>query len=320
MKGRGIVIRQPTVVATDKYSGQIIAIGNSAKEMHGRTPENIETTWPLKDGVIADFTATKKMLRYFVEKACQNYLFNKPRIVIGVPLGVTEVEESAVEEAALEAGAREVFLIEEPMAAAIGAGLKISEASGSMIVDIGGGTTEIAVISMGGIIASRSIRVAGDEITESIIEYIKREYNVLIGKITAENIKHKIGTAYPSMTIEEMDIKGRSLQNGLPEIITISSAQIEGAMKDVLLQIIGAIKQTLEITPTELASDLMLNGITICGGTALIKNIDRLIAMETGLPVNIAKNPTECVVTGASKVLEDIHGLKKLLKSSKQGR
>ncbi len=318
VKGRGVVIREPSVVAVDKYTGNIIAIGNSAKEMLGRTPENLEATRPLKDGVIADFTATKRMLKHFVEKACQKYIFARPRVVVGVPLGVTEVESSAVEEAVLEAGAREVFLIEEPMAAAIGAGLKVSEASGSMIVDMGGGTSEIAVISLGGIVTGKSIRIAGDELNEAIIEYVKKEFNVLLGETSAEEVKLNIGSACPSMTVEEMVIKGRDLQTGLPKTITLDSSQVEEAMKDVIMQIVNAIKATLEVTPTELASDIMVNGITISGGCALIKNFDRLIALQTGIPVNIAENPLDCVVKGCDIVLDNLDSLRSVLINSKR--
>ena len=318
VKGKGIVIREPSVVAIDKYTNSIIAIGNSAKEMFGRTPDNLEAIRPLKDGVIADYTATKKMLKFFVEKACQKYVVAKPRVVVGVPLGVTEVESSAVEEAVVEAGAREVFLIEEPMAAAIGAGLKVSEASGSMIVDMGGGTSEIAVISLGGIVAGKSIRVAGDELNEAIIEYVKREHNVLIGEKSAEEAKHTIGCAYPSMTVEEMIVKGRDLHTGLPRTITLTSSQMEDAMRDVIMQIVNSIKATLETTPPELASDIMINGITISGGCALIKNIDRLIALQTGIPVNIADDPLDCVVKGCGMVLDDIDSLKSVLINSKR--
>ncbi len=318
VKGRGVVIREPSVVAVDKYTGNIIAIGNSAKEMLGRTPENLEATRPLKDGVIADFTATKRMLKHFVEKACQKYIFARPRVVVGVPLGVTEVESSAVEEAVLEAGAREVFLIEEPMAAAIGAGLKVSEASGSMIVDMGGGTSEIAVISLGGIVTGKSIRIAGDELNEAIIEYVKKEFNVLLGETSAEEVKLNIGSACPSMTVEEMVIKGRDLQTGLPKTITLDSSQVEEAMKDVIMQIVNAIKATLEVTPTELASDIMVNGITISGGCALIKNFDRLIALQTGIPVNIAEEPLDCVVRGCDIVLDNLDSLRNVLINSKR--
>ena len=318
VKGRGIVVREPSVVAIDKNFGTIIAIGKDAKEMCGRTPENIEAICPIKDGVIADFTATKMMLKHFLDRACQKYVIARPRVVVGVPLGVTEVEKSAVEEAVLEAGAREVYLIEEPMSTAIGAKLKVSEASGTMIVDMGGGTSEIAVISLGGIIAGTSIRIAGDEINEAIISYIKREFNVLIGENTAEYIKKTIGCAYPSMTPQELDVKGRDLQFGIPKTITVNSVQIEEAIKDVIMQIVDGIKKTLEETPTDLASDIMVNGITIAGGCALIKNFDRLIALETGIPVNVAKDPLDCMVKGCSAVLDNLNELKPMLVNTKK--
>lgn len=320
IKGRGIVIREPSVVAIDKYTEQVVAVGLEAKEMLGRTPENLDAIRPLKDGVIADFTATKKMLKHLVEKACQRYVIAKPRVVVCVPLGVTEVEERAVEEATLDAGAREAYLMEEPMAAAIGAGLKIGDPSGTMIVDIGGGTSEIAVISLGGLVTGKSLRVAGDELNEAIVNYIKREFNVIVGETTAEEIKVTIGSAYPSMTTEEMDVKGRDLQTGLPKTITINSTQIEEAMKEVIMQIVDGIKMTLEKTPPELAADIMVNGITLTGGGALIKNIDRLIALETGIPVNIAQDPLDCVVRGAGKVLEDLDTLKSVLINSRKGK
>lgn len=318
IKGRGIVIREPSVVAIDKYTGQVVAVGLEAKEMLGRTPENLNAIRPLKDGVIADFTATKKMLKHLVEKACQKYVVARPRVVVCVPLGVTEVEERAVEEATLDAGAREAYLMEEPMAAAIGAGLKIGDPSGMMIVDIGGGTSEIAVISLGGMVTGKSLRIAGDELNESIVNYIKKEFNVIIGETTAEEIKVTIGSAYPSMTTEEMDVKGRDLQTGLPKTITVNSAQMEEAMKEVIMQIVDGIKMTLEKTPPELAADIMVNGITLSGGGALIKNFDRLIALETGIPVNIAPEPLDCVVRGAGKVLEDLDSLKSVLINSRR--
>lgn len=320
IKGRGIVIREPSVVAIDKYTGQVVAVGLEAKEMLGRTPENLDAIRPLKDGVIADFTATKKMLKHLVEKACQRYVIARPRVVVCVPLGVTEVEERAVEEATLDAGAREAYLMEEPMAAAIGAGLKISDPSGTMIVDIGGGTSEIAVISLGGLVTGKSLRIAGDELNEAIVNYIKREFNVIIGETTAEEIKVTIGSAYPSMTTEEMDVKGRDLQTGLPKTITINSTQMEEAMKEVIMQIVDGIKMTLEKTPPELAADIMINGITLSGGGALIKNLDRLIALETGIPVNIAQEPLDCVVRGAGKVLEDLDSLKSVLINSRKSK
>lgn len=320
VKGRGIVIREPSVVAIDKYTQEVVAVGIEAKEMLGRTPENLDAIRPLKDGVIADFTATKKMLKHLVEKACQKYVIARPRVVVCVPLGVTEVEERAVEEATLDAGAREAYLMEEPMAAAIGAGLKISDPSGTMIVDIGGGTSEIAVISLGGMVTGKSLRIAGDELNEAIINYVKKEFNVIIGETTAEEIKVTIGSAYPSMTTEEMDVKGRDLQNGLPKTITVNSTQIEEAMKEVIMQIVDGIKMTLEKTPPELAADIMVNGITLSGGGALIKNLDRLIALETGIPVNIAQEPLDCVVRGAGKVLEDLDSLKSVLINSRKGK
>lgn len=320
VKGRGIVIREPSVVAIDKYTQEVVAVGIEAKEMLGRTPENLDAIRPLKDGVIADFTATKKMLKHLVEKACQKYVIARPRVVVCVPLGVTEVEERAVEEATLDAGAREAYLMEEPMAAAIGAGLKISDPSGTMIVDIGGGTSEIAVISLGGMVTGKSLRIAGDELNEAIINYIKKEFNVIIGETTAEEIKVTIGSAYPSMTTEEMDVKGRDLQTGLPKTITVNSTQMEEAMKEVIMQIVDGIKMTLEKTPPELAADIMINGITLSGGGALIKNLDRLIALETGIPVNIAQEPLDCVVRGAGKVLEDLDTLKSVLINSRKGK
>jgi rod shape-determining protein MreB len=320
LKGKGIVIREPSVVAIDKYTGQVVAVGTEAKEMLGRTPENLNAIRPLKDGVIADFTATRMMLKYLVEKACQRYMFSRPRVVVCVPSGVTEVEERAVEEATLNAGAKEAYLMEEPMAAAIGAGLKISDPSGCMIVDIGGGTSEISVISLGGVVTSKSLRIAGDELNEAIVNYVKKEFNLTIGETTAEEIKITIGSAYPSMTVETMYVKGRDLGTGLPKTIEVNSTQIEEAMKEVIMQIVDGIKMTLEKTPPELASDIIINGITLSGGGALIKNFDRLIALETGIPVNIAPNPLDCVVKGAGKVLDDLDNLKNVLINSRKRR
>ena len=304
----------------DKYTGQVVAVGTEAKEMLGRTPENLDAIRPLKDGVIADFTATRMMLKYFVDKACQRYVVARPRVVVCVPTGVTEVEERAVEEATINAGAREAYLMEEPMAAAIGAGLRVADPSGMMIVDIGGGTSEICVISLGGVVTSKSLRIAGDELNEAIVDYVKKKFNVAIGETTAEEIKMSIGSAYPSMTTEEMDVKGRDFSTGLPRTITVTSVQIEEAMKEVIMQIVDGIKMTLEKTPPELAADIMVNGITLSGGGALIKNFDRLLALETGIPVNIAENPLDCVVKGAGKVLEDLDNLKNVFINSKRRR
>ena len=288
------------------------------KKCFGRTPENLDAIRPLKDGVIADFTATRMMLKYFVDKACQRYVIARPRVVVCVPTGVTEVEERAVEEATMNAGAREAYLMEEPMAAAIGAGLKVGDPSGTMIVDIGGGTSEICVISLGGVVTSKSLRIAGDELNEAIVDYVKKKFNVAIGETTAEEIKMSIGSAYPSMTTEEMDVKGRDFTTGLPRTITVTSIQIEEAMKEVIMQIVDGIKMTLEKTPPELAADIMVNGITLSGGGALIKNFDRLLALETGIPVNIAEAPLDCVVKGAGKVLEDLDNVRGVFINSKR--
>lgn len=320
LKGKGIIIREPSVVAVDKYTGQVVAVGMEAKEMLGRTPENLDAIRPLKDGVIADFTATKMMLKYFVDKACQRFVVARPRVVVCVPTGVTEVEERAVEEATINAGAREAYLMEEPMAAAIGAGLKVGDPSGMMIVDIGGGTSEICVISLGGVVTSKSLRIAGDELNDAIVDYVKKKFNVAIGETTAEEIKMSIGAAYPSMTTEEMDVKGRDFSTGLPKTITVTSVQIEEAMKEVIMQIVDGIKMTLERTPPELAADIMVNGITLSGGGALIKNFDRLLALETGIPVNIAESPLDCVVKGCGKVLEDLDNVKGVFINAKRRR
>ena len=305
LKGKGIVLKEPSVVAIDRRSGTILATGHEAKEMLGRTPDQIKAVRPLKDGVIADFTATQLMLKNILMKVCQRYNAGRPRVVVGVPSGITEVEERAVEEAVMQAGAREVYLIEEPMAAAIGASLEVAEPSGSIIVDIGGGTTEVAVISLGGIVLSHSLRIAGDELDEDIVNYIKREMNLAIGETTAEEIKQQIGCAMPLMTEMSMEIRGRDLTNGLPKNIVVTSKQIEEALKESINEIVESVKSTLEKTPPELASDIMEKGIVIAGGGALIQNIDKLLSIKTGMPVYIAEDPLECVVKGTGKTLED---------------
>lgn len=314
IKGKGIVYREPSVVAIDKKTNSVIACGNEAREMLGRTPTHISAIRPLKDGVIADFTATKLMLKSIMDKICAKYRIIKPRVVVGVPSGITEVEERAVEEAILSSGARSVYLIDEPMAAAIGSGLNISDAQGNIIVDIGGGTTEVAVISLGGIVTSASIRIAGDEITEDIINYIKRRYNLIIGDVTAENIKHQLGCATPLMTELLMEVRGRDLSSGLPVNITISSSDIEIAIKDSVMKIIEVVKNTLEQTPPELVSDISQTGIMLAGGGALIKNIDELMSEKAETPVYIADDPLESVVKGTQLILEDIDKLKNILK------
>ncbi|MBQ2916956.1 MAG: rod shape-determining protein [Clostridia bacterium] len=313
LKGKGVILKEPSVVAIDRRSGNILATGYEAKEMLGRTPETIKAVRPLKDGVIADFTATKLMLKNIVAKVCQRYNAGKPRVVVGVPSGITEVEERAVEESILAAGAREVYLVEEPMAAAIGASLDVAEPTGNIIVDIGGGTTEVAVISLGGVVVSHSLRIAGDELDEDIINYIKREMGLAIGETTAEEIKMEIGCATPLMTELSMEIRGRDLGNGLPRNVIVTSSQIQEAMKDSINEIVDIVKTTLEKTPPELASDIVEKGIVLAGGGALIKNLDKLLSQRTGMPVYIAENPLECVVKGTGKTLEDLERLKSVL-------
>lgn len=311
----GVALREPSVVAVNQKIRHVLAVGNEAKDMVGKTPGAIVAIRPLKSGVIADFEVTQAMLKYFIKKVCKDGLFGKPRVVICVPSGVTEVEERAVEEAAIQAGAREAFLLEEPMAAAIGAKLPIEDASGSMIVDVGGGTSEVAVISLGGIVVSKSIRVAGEKIDDAIINYIKKEHNLMVGERTAEEIKIAIGSAYPLETEETMDIRGRDLVSGLPKNVIINSTEIMMAMSEPLSNIIDAIKYTLEKTPPELAADIMNRGIYLAGGGALIRGLDKLITRETGMPVKIPDNPLDCVVIGSGTVVENLDVLKEVLTS-----
>lgn len=318
VQGKGIVLSEPCVVAIDNVTHDILATGFEAKEMLGRTPERIHAVRPLKDGVIADFTATQLMLKNIVAKMCQRYNLGRPRVVVGVPSGITEVEERAVEEAILRAGAREVFLIEEPMAAAIGAKLDVAEPTGSIIVDIGGGTTEVAVISLGGIVVSNSLKIAGDELDQDIVNYFKRELGLAIGETTAEQIKKEIGSAMPLMTEHSMEVKGRDYKTGLPKTVTITSTEITDAISDSIREITDLVKQTLEKTPPELASDIVEKGIVICGGTALIQNIDKLLSQKTGMPVYVAENPMECVVKGTEKTLDDLEKLREVLINSRK--
>lgn len=314
VKGKGIVIREPSVVAIQKDSGQVLAVGEEAKRMIGRTPGNIVAIRPLRDGVIADFDVTQSMIKYFINKALRGRTFMvRPRVVVGVPSGVTAVEERAVREAALQAGAREAYLIEEPMASAIGSGLPVHEPTGNMIVDIGGGTTEVAVISLGGIVTSRSIRVASDEMDEAIINHVKRTYNLMIGERTAEQIKIQIGTAYPLDTIENDEVRGRDLVTGLPKTVQITSLEIYKALSEPVTSIIDAIKNTLEHTPPELAADIMDRGIVMAGGGSLLRGLDRLVSEETGMPVHLADEPLLAVAYGAGRVLENIDVLRKVL-------
>lgn len=320
IKGRGIVLKEPSVVAIEKKTGNILATGTEAKEMLGRTPDTIKAIRPLKDGVIADFTATQLMLKNIIRKVAQRYNIGRPRVVVGVPSGITEVEERAVEESVLSAGAREVFLIEEPMSAAIGSGLEVGEPAGNMIVDIGGGTTEVAVISLGGIVLSHSLRIAGDELDEDIVNYVKREHNLVIGLTQAEIIKMNVGCALLPMTDLSIAIKGRDIATGLPRTVIVTSSQMKEAMKESVEKIIDVIKTTLEKTPPELAADIMQNGIVLAGGGALIKNLDKLISQETGMPVYATENPLDAVVRGTERVLENIEKLKSVLINSKRRR
>lgn len=321
VKGKGIVVREPSVVAIQKMKDRdvILAVGEEAKKMIGRTPGNIVAIRPMKDGVIADFDVTHEMLRHFIGQAYRRSWFKrKPRVVVCVPSGVTAVEERAVKEATTQAGAREVHLIEEPMAAAIGAGLPVSEPNGSMIVDVGGGTTDVAIIALGGIVTHRSIRVGGDDMDESIIHYIKRKYNLMIGDRTAEDVKITVGSALPEKEDRTMEIRGRDMVSGLPKTLKLTAAEINAAMRDPIVNIIEAIKVTLEKTPPELAADIMDRGIVMTGGGALLDGFDRRVSQETGMPVVIAENTLDCVVMGAGKVLKELNLLKRISINNKR--
>lgn len=323
VKGEGIVVNEPSVVAINTRTNQVLAVGNEAKDMIGKTPGDIMAIRPMKDGVIADFDITQDMLKYFIEKVMpRNFIRNmfriRPRVTICVPSGVTEVERRAVEEATMQVGVKEVYLMEEPMAAAIGASLPVSEPIGCMIVDIGGGTTEIAVISLGGIVTSLSLKVAGGILDDSIASYIKKEHNLLIGDRTSEEIKKKIGAAFKRPKREEMSIRGRDLLSGLPKNITVSSDEILGALREPIAQIIEAIKDTLERTPPELAADIMDQGIVLAGGGAMLYGLDQLIKKETGINARVADTPLDCVALGAGRLSEDMEMLRKVLMATKR--
>ncbi|WP_406677895.1 rod shape-determining protein [Moorella sp. ACPs] len=320
VRNKGIVLREPSVVAIQRGTGNVLAVGEEAKRMIGRTPGNIVAIRPLKDGVIADFDVTQSMLRYFIEKSISKGFLVRPRVVVGVPSGVTAVEARAVREAAFQAGAKEAYLIEEPMAAAIGAGLPVYEPTGNMIVDIGGGTTEVAVISLGGIVTSRSIRIGGDEMDEAITQYIKRTYNLMIGERTAEEIKIELGAAFFGDTEEDSArkertyaVRGRDLVTGLPKTIEITATEVQEALAEPVAAILEAIKVCLERTPPELAADLMDRGIVLAGGGSMLWGLDRLVSQETGMPVNMAEDPLTAVAVGTGKVLENIEVLKRVL-------
>ena len=315
LKGRGIVLTEPAVVAINQVTGDILAVGNQAKEMIGRTPDTIIALKPLKDGVIADFESTRALMQNLISRVVQKSLFYRPRIVVSIPSGITDVEERAVEGVVYKSGAKEVYLMEEVMAAAIGSGLKVEKPEGSMIVDLGGGTSEMDVLSLGGIVVSNAIKIAGERLDKDIVEYIKRNFNVIIGEGEAEEVKKQIGAATAAMTEDKMNIKGRNLLTGLPETITVTTQDINEAMKDSLNEIVRVIKLTLEQTPPELASDIMEHGITLSGGLSMLKNIDRLINEETGMPVFIAEEPDKCVVKGVGMALDNIEVLKKATKT-----
>ena len=312
IKGRGIVLREPSMVMIDDKTGKIQAVGNEAKSMLGKTPANMRIIRPMKDGVIADFDTTEKMLQYFIKRTRTGNQFLKPRIVIGIPSEITQVERRAVRDAALRARANEVFLIEQAMAAAIGADLPITEPGGNMVVDIGGGTTDVAVISLSGIVVAKSIRIASNEMDEAIIQYIKKKYNMLIGERTAEQIKIKIGSAYPLDEPLEMEIKGRDLAHGIPKTLNVNDSEIREALEGVVQALIEVIKNTLERTPPELSADIVDRGIILCGGGALLKNLDKRFREETSLPIFVADDPLSSVVLGAGKVLENLPLLEKI--------
>ena len=312
VKGRGVVSSEPSVVAINSNTREILAIGQEAKNMLGRTPANISAVRPMKDGVIADYDTTEKMIRYFILKVHNRKSLVRPRMVICIPSGVTQVEKRAVKDSAIQAGAREVYLIEEPMAAAIGAGLPIQEPSGNMVVDIGGGTTEVAVISLSGIVYANSVRVGGDEMDDNIVNYIKRQYNLLIGTATAEDLKIKLGSAFPLENEIKTEIKGRDLVTGIPKTIEISDSEIREALKESIGKIVDAVRIALEQTPPELSADIVDRGIVLTGGGALLKNLDKRLSHETGLPIIVSDDPLKAVALGSGKVLDDLELLKKV--------
>ena len=312
-RGEGIILCEPSVVAIDRDSGKALAIGNEAKGMLGRTPANIVAVRPMRDGVIADFEITETMLRHFINKSHNRSAFVRPRIVVGVPSGITGVEKRAVLDAAMHAGAREAYLVEEPMAAAIGANLPVSEAQGSMIVDIGGGTTEVAVLALGGIVVSKSIRVAGDEMDEAIVAHCRKNYNLLIGERTAEQIKIDIGSAYPLPEERTIEVRGRDLVTGLPKTLTLTSSEIRDALSEPVSTVVDAVRMTLEKTPPELAADIMDRGIVMAGGGSLLRGLDKYLAQETDMSVYVVDDPISCVAYGTGKILEEIDTLKKVL-------
>jgi rod shape-determining protein MreB and related proteins len=318
VKREGIVLREPSVVAKRVDGGEVLAVGDEAKKMIGRTPGDIVATRPLRDGVIADFDTTAAMLTYFIRNGLRGRTFLRPRVVVGIPSGVTEVEKRAVIDATLQAGAREAYLIEQPMAAAIGAGLPVSEPVGSMVVDIGGGTTEVAVIALGGIVTARSLRIAGDEMDEAIIQYARKAYNLLIGERTSEDIKIAVGSAFPQREEQTIEVRGRDLVSGLPRTVRMTSTEIREAMAEPIAGIVEAVKMTLERTPPELAADIVDRGIVMAGGGSLLRGLDRLLIEETGMPVTLTDDPLSSVVLGTGRALEEIDILRKVLITSRK--
>lgn len=319
IKGKGIVLREPSVVAIDRDTNRVLAIGEEARRMLGRTPGNIVAIRPLREGVIADYDTTESMLRHFIQKVAGKSSFFKPRIMICIPSGVTTVEKRAVLEASVQAGARRTFLIEEPLAAAMGAGLDIAEPCGSMVVDIGGGTTDVAVLSLGGIVVSESLRIGGDKFDEALVRYVKKEYNIMIGERTAEEIKVNIGTAFPTGRDETMEIRGRDLVTGLPKTMRISSAETREALSESVALIVHCVKSVLEVTPPELAADIMDRGIVMTGGGSLLFGLDKLINQETGIPTYLAEDPLSCVALGTGKALESLETIQDSLTTLNKG-
>ncbi|GAB3423815.1 rod shape-determining protein [Flindersiella endophytica] len=320
VRGRGVVLNEPSVVATETSTGSVVAVGTKAKQMIGRTPGTITAVRPLKDGVIADFDGAEKMLRYFIQRVHRRRYFAKPRLVVCVPSGITPVEQRAVRDAGYQAGARAVYIIEEPMAAAIGAGLPVHEPAGAMVVDIGGGTTEVAVISLGGIVVSRSIRVGGDELDEAIVAYMKKQHTLLVGERTAEDIKMTVGSAYPMPELPKAEIRGRDLVSGLPKTVRIDAAEIRDALEEPVAQILDAVRDTLDGCPPELVGDVMDRGIVLTGGGALLSGLSRRLQEETGVPIQVTDDPLNSVAVGAGMCVEEFETLRRVLVSEPRRR
>jgi rod shape-determining protein MreB and related proteins len=318
VRGKGIVLNEPSVVAINTNTAGILAVGTEAKRMIGRTPGNIVAIRPLKDGVIADFETTERMLRYFIQKVHRRRHFAKPRVVVCVPSGITGVEQRAVKDAGYQAGARKVYIIEEPMAAAIGAGLPVHQAAGNMVVDVGGGTTEVAVISLGGVVTSLSIRTAGDDLDAAIVAWMKKEYSLMLGERTAEEVKMTLGSAFPTSDEPEAEVRGRDMISGLPRSVVVSSADVRKALEEPLHAILDAVRSTLDQTPPELAGDIMDRGIVLTGGGALLRGLDERLRHETGMPVHVAEDPLSSVAMGAGKCVEEFEGLQQVLVSERR--